>query len=460
MYIKSNKFSILPLLAFLACISLLACVKTEFDEPPVTGAGGGTGGNPTTAVPNKKIKDLKLLHVTTGGGFDVVAEDAIIEGTVVMDDKSGNYYKTLVIQDETGGIEVKFFDGYLFNTYPLGMKLTIKTKDLVLTDYKGLVQLGGSVVDVAGVKKISGITADQALTHVFTGAIALATPKTTTLGAINDAMISTLLQFDAVEFVATDLGKTFADAVAKTSASTNVEDCSSNTLVIRTSGYADFAGTTVADKKGKLTGVLSVYNGTYQLVLRNTDDVQMADPRCTGGGGNPGGGGTNSGTIYNDLFEDFSTITNNVDLSLTDWTNIATAGTRIWRGATYQATSYAQSTAYNSNLADMTTWVITPNLNLKTQKTLDFETAMAYYKHDGLTVWVSNNFTGDAAAATWTQLTSATIAGSASGNNTWVPSGVIQLPIYANGFGNIAFKYQGNSAANTTTYRIDNVNVQ
>jgi Family of unknown function (DUF5689) len=457
MNIKLNQLLFHTFFAFVTLIGLNACVKTEFDEPPVGSTGGGTGGVAPAA--NTKIKALKALHITTGGGFDVITTDAIIEGVVIMDDKSGNYYKSLVIQDETGGIEVKFNDGYLFNSYPLGTVMTIKCKNLQLTDYKGITQLIGGTNVVAGVTKYVGITQDQIVNLVFSKSGTPASPKLVTINALTDDMVSTLVSFDKVEFVTSDLGKTYADAAGKISKNLYFSDCAANELTIRTSGYADFAGTTVPDKNGKIVGVLGIYNGTYQLALRNAADATMADPRCSGGGGNPGGG-TNSGTIYPNIAEDFSAITNNVDLALTDWTNIATAGTRIWRGATYQATSYAQATAYNSNLADMTTWIITPNLDLKTQKTLDFETAMAYYKHDGLTVWVSNNFTGDPAAATWSQLTTATIAGSASGNNTWVPSGAVQLPIYSSGFGNIAFKYQGNSATNTSTYRIDNVNVQ
>ena len=61
-----------------------------------------------------------------------------------MDDRSGNYYKSIVIQDSTGGIELKFNDGFLYNQYPIGRTLYIKCKDLILTDYNGLTQLIGS----------------------------------------------------------------------------------------------------------------------------------------------------------------------------------------------------------------------------------------------------------------------------------------------------------------------------
>lgn len=87
-----------------------------------------------------------------------------------MDDRSGNYYKTLVIQDATGGIEVKF-DGYLYNQFPVGRQVYIKCKGLVLTDYAGLTQLAGSVVEENGQKRSIGLTEAQVRTAVLKGTL-------------------------------------------------------------------------------------------------------------------------------------------------------------------------------------------------------------------------------------------------------------------------------------------------
>ncbi|MEZ5198727.1 MAG: DUF5689 domain-containing protein [Bacteroidales bacterium] len=52
--------------------------------------------------------------------------------SVVANDESGNYYKTVVIQDDDGGIELKINDYDLYQTYPEGMEIYIKCKDLYL----------------------------------------------------------------------------------------------------------------------------------------------------------------------------------------------------------------------------------------------------------------------------------------------------------------------------------------
>lgn len=433
------------LLAALLVAGFSACVKTEFDEPPST---------PITVdiTPNTKIADLKKLHVTPEG-FDPITDDLIITGKVVMDDRSGNYYKTIVIQDETGGIEVKFNDGYLFNQFPIGRQIYIKCKGLILTDYNGLTQLIGSTLEEAGVLSSVGLTEAQVITNVVKGNYAATpvAPRVVSLAQLDESMVSTLIQLDDVQFVKADTGKTWADAVTKNSVNRKLESCNGLSTLVRTSGYADFAAQKVPGGKGSLVGVLGVYNGDYQLYIRNPNDAaSLTADRCGSG-------------PQNNFTEDFAGITtDNAELDVAGWTNVAVSGTKKWSGEIFSSQRYAQASAFQSNQTNMEAWLISPKLTLTTAKFLQFESAMAYWKHDGLKVYISNNFNGTdpkAPGTTWTEL-DCDLAGQATANHTWVPSGVISLPIYATGFGHIAFVYTGNSSAQTTDYRIDNVKVQ
>jgi hypothetical protein len=89
---------------------------------------------------------------------------------------------------------------------------------------------------------------------------------------------------------------------------------------------------------------------------------------------------------------------------------------------------------------------------------LSFETAKAFYRHDGLTVWVTTNYTNDPGNTSWTQI-NAKVAGNADADNAFIPSGNIDLKSYGANV-RIGFKYVGTQAANTTTYRVDNVVVK
>ena len=162
---SNNKSFFFPaLLAIVLSAGVLSCVKTDFDEPP-------TGGDPVILVPTATIAQLKAIH-TGSGTFDKVTQDWIIGAEVVMDDKSGNYYKTLVVEDASGGMEVKFNDGYLYQQYPIGRTIYIRVKDLLMTDYNGMPQLIGSTVEQNGVLSAVGITDAQARAKVVKGAFA------------------------------------------------------------------------------------------------------------------------------------------------------------------------------------------------------------------------------------------------------------------------------------------------
>lgn len=83
-----------------------------------------------------------------------IKEKLVISGVVSTTDKPGNFYKSLFIQDETGGIEVKVGKNALYNDYLPGQRLYIVCNNgLTLGMYgfktgnyggMGMVQLGGS----------------------------------------------------------------------------------------------------------------------------------------------------------------------------------------------------------------------------------------------------------------------------------------------------------------------------
>lgn len=260
-------------------MTLLGCVKTTFDAPPVEGTY-------IDIQPSNTIKDLKALHVTKAG-FDLIKTDMTICGEVTMDDRSGNYYKTLVIEDATGGIEVKFNDGFLFNEYPVGRTICIKCKDLMLTDYNGVTQLIGGVVEQGGVPDAIGLVASQVRLNVIKGKFAapVKTPKAISIADANANLVSTLVRLDSVQFIAADTAKTYADARTLTTLNRTIEDCSGKKLVIRTSGYSNFANALTTTKRCSVVGVLSVFGTTYQLYLRDINDVTVGGSRCPLGGG-------------------------------------------------------------------------------------------------------------------------------------------------------------------------------
>jgi hypothetical protein len=251
--------------------------KKEFDAPPPP-------ADPNLTVTHT-IKQLKALH-TNSGTIDVINTDMVIAGVVVANDKSGNLYKEIYIQDGSSGISVQLDVAGLHNSYPIGRKVFIKCKGLALSDYNRLTQLGIKAT-VNNAPSLQAIASNLISQFVVGGSLNNpVTPKVVTVNQLgtlmSDDMIGSLIQLNNYEFVPADTSKTFSDTSAyKNAQNLTVRNCQANSsIIIRTSGYADFAGINVPNGNGTLTAVYTVFGSTRQLLVRDTSDVKFYNPRC------------------------------------------------------------------------------------------------------------------------------------------------------------------------------------
>jgi hypothetical protein len=422
---------------FLLAFAFTSCLDEDFDQPPTT-------GNVPDLEVTTTISELKAMHAM--GSLTNIDEDLVIKGTVVADDFTGNWYRSMVIQDETSGITVLIDQVEAYFIYPVGREVFIKLKGLTMSDYNNLIQLGVYNPATKEVEEISTL-AD----HVFKSVKReVPAPKVVKPGEFQLEDVSTLVKLENVVF--SQSGVTFADAAGQNSINLTLEDCEGRTATVRTSGFASFAGELVPEGRGSLTGILSIYNfnalqqSDFQILIRSLDDLEMD--------------GNRSCPAANFLQEDFESGSNNMDVALSGWTNVAVRGTRRWQFKLFDNNLYCQATAYNDSSPEMEAWLITPLVNLDKPKTLSFETAKAFWTHDALSVWISTDFTGNQASATW-QLLNATLPGQNSADHAFISSGNIDLSPLTGQTVAIAFKYVGkNSAGQTSSYRIDNVVVK
>ncbi len=428
--------------AFILVVSFGSCIKEDFDQPPTDGTDPGLTVTTT-------IAELKAKHVS--GQYETINEDLIIKGIVVADDASGNWYRTFVIQDETGGIEVltDLRDSYVF--YPRGREIYVKLNGLVLGDYNNLIQLGGYVAQDLTLGPIVEVT-DYLVKGVKKDPPA---PKVKKITELTLADVSTLITLEGVQFTAADTAGTFADALNQTALNRYLQDCNLKEVIVRTSGFADFAGSGVPNGNGTFTGVLSVFRNDFQFLVRDMNDLDMNGTRCGGGGSNPCNGG--SPVVVTGVDEDFESGANNDPVQIYGWTNAVVKGSRSWQFKEFSGNVYAQATAYNDNAAEMETWLVTPVIDLTEPLKLSFETAKAFYTHNGLTAWISTDFECDPLEATWQPL-NATLAGQGSADNEWIFSGEIDLSALVGQKVAIGFKYVGSGTSGQTgTFRVDNL---
>lgn len=222
----------------------------------------------------------------------------IIKGRVISSDASGNVYKSLYIQDETGALTFSINQSDMNAAYHIGQEIVVNITGLYIGKYAGLKQVGwlsyyNSTPQVAFMgyelfkdhSELNGLpTSDMAYVNYGDPypANSLYTVKTDipTLNSMSGntaaatEMMSQLVELDNVHFEdAGDL--TFA--TEDESVSRNLLDENGNSIIVRTSGYSDFWNYPLPEGTGKVRGLLSYYNGTWQVVIRSMADCIFKD---------------------------------------------------------------------------------------------------------------------------------------------------------------------------------------
>lgn len=398
----------------IAIIGITISCRKQFDEPPIEII---PEGNIIT------IADLKSMYP----GTDLsITEDYNIYANVTTEETDGNFYKEAYIQDNSGAIRLRLqASGGLY----IGDSIRINLNGTVLSDYNGMIQLDSVDVDKNIVKQ-----ATQKYIQ----------PTTYLLNQISPALQGYLVKLDDVEFISSELGYSYADAISMVSANRTLTDCSGNTIFVRTSGYANFAGTTLPSKNGSITAIVGVFGSDIQLYIRDITDVQFSNTRCSGGG-NP------TSSILTKDFDDNS-------ITSGGWTNYNVTANISWTTSTQGGAPNPYGVISNYDGSGNTlceTWLISPSVDLDTTSApyLTFDNAYSF-TGSPLEVYVSTDYDGTSApsSATWSAL-SPTLS---TGFFSWTNSGNLDLSTYISSSTYIGFKYSG-SNSDGSTWELDNI---
>jgi hypothetical protein len=249
-------------------ITVSSCLKKEFDAPP-----NESGNDPHLTITHT-IAELKEMPQSE------ITDDVIIGGIVCMDDRSGNYYKKIVVQDETGGIEIEIDQTNLYTDYPVGRKVYIRCKGLYLGNYFELPQLGAAPDERGSLTQINGTMVDDYIVKAsFPNIIKIDTFSYNDLTSIDDSKVNTLVAIRDVQFADGDAGAPYSAPTGTTNR--NLTDCSfSGGIVVRSSNYAKFQSYPTPIGSGLIVALYTRYRSTPQLIIRDTSDLHFSNPRC------------------------------------------------------------------------------------------------------------------------------------------------------------------------------------
>ena len=266
-------FNINKYLLVMLCLLATACSYPENADWPFDRNDGDASGAKTVSI--------AFLKARYQGYPYTFVENVYISGWVVSSDRSGNYYKTLAVEDDTAAIEIKLDAKELFKNYPVGTVVEVACNGLTLGAYGGAVQLG--VATDSGYETDYIPAQDIARRVRVVGALEQSPePLQLTIAALDDSHVGRLVSFDDVQFV--EAGAAWCDtdsSSALVDTDRTVIDRDGNTLIVRTSRYAEFASWMLPHGSGRIEGIMSRFGNRFQLKVITPETLydDMSGPR-------------------------------------------------------------------------------------------------------------------------------------------------------------------------------------
>lgn len=249
-----------------------SCDYNRPDEPTSTENSRYPLSSATTTV--AQLKDLYRGRPTT------ITEDIVVEATIVSDDTEGNLYRTAYLQDATGGLELRLALGNLSTIYPQGSVVQLHARGMTLGRYGGQINLGYKSTNE---RYETGFYPEhlvgQVLRFKATGKVE---PIALSIANLSLRYNGQLIKIQDVQFVASDLGQTYAapqNKVNQSNVNRTLIDKNGRTVIVRTSSYARFAGRELPQGSGSITAVLTYFNSTPQLILLKEKDAALTGER-------------------------------------------------------------------------------------------------------------------------------------------------------------------------------------
>ncbi len=277
----------------LVCTLFASCMGEDYASPNLEGSPYGNNElKETNVLTIQQLKD-KYSNVINNSSMEEVTEDIQIKGIITGNDIGGNIYNEVSLQDATGALLVCIAQGGLYGPLPLGQEVLISLKGLMIGGYGQQPEIGGVYTNTkTGAQSIGRMTrylwnshykligkADparaEALMETFDiSQMSNANYLAAHCGKLMKIKGVTLKDADGKKVYAPDDGSVALTANCANRAFAGIDQ---NSLVLRTSTYADFANTIMPQGEHDIVGIFTRYRNTWQILLRTIDDVKEAE---------------------------------------------------------------------------------------------------------------------------------------------------------------------------------------
>ena len=464
----------LIILVFAAMVAI-SCVKDDdYDVPNLVVTPPTLEGEQIT------ISALKQLLLQAQPDPNEITEVLTIEdniyttGFVISSDEFGNFYKELILQDNsanpTTGVKILVDVNPVFIHYEFGRKTHIQLQGLTVDINSGVLTLGvrnGNAIDEIAAPLMGEIIKKDVEVEEIV-------PLPMNISDFNADKTNLFIRLTDAQFNRNDvLGenpKSFAgEEDDEFDGERVLETCNPiASTVFSTSTFADFKAVAMPSGRGTLDGILTYnyFGDTFNVVVNSPLDIHFdSTDRCDPQEVDCGlATSTGSNVIFSEYFEtqeEGESVTGN------GWTNYIQEGTRDYQayfndGANSSLGISASIGSFNSNDDSTIAWLIMPEINFDAQdgETINFKTSNSFADGSNFELVFSSNWDGNPAniaTSTWAIIPAAYIVQDDDDYAVWFSSGNVSLDCIT-GSGYIGFKYTGSGEEDFDgTYELDEI---
>ncbi|MGL6022166.1 MAG: DUF5689 domain-containing protein [Chitinophagaceae bacterium] len=227
----------------------------------------------------KTIAEIRRLSTNIG---TPISDPIWIEAVVVSDDKQGNFYKQIYVQDNTGGIVIRINNTPLYPQFPFGRLIRVNLLGAYVQNYYGPIQLNGGI-DYAG--KPMPYTALQVTQNFRLYSFLNPLPQVLTSQELKDVKYrGTLVKLEKFQVVEADTNKTYSIAnfyFIRIENNNNPRD----TFYLNINNNASFAKYKIPKGSGSIVGIYDTSTSTSperqsrQIFIKDTHDIHFYNSR-------------------------------------------------------------------------------------------------------------------------------------------------------------------------------------
>ena len=225
---------------------------------------------PFDEAPHGVVSIAHLKSLAKSESYSIT-DDISIEGYVVANDLFGEYHKSIVISDESGGIEIAIDTNKTATQFPISARVVVYCSGLTIGDYGGRLTLGATPAGHYTVDRISAKDISRYFL-VDKSAPKAIEPTRLNINEIAEEHIGNYIRLDDVTF-SSQAGMSWCDKEPASGEYITTErtlhDRKGNALAVRTIAECRYRNEKIPSGYGVVCGIVEYFNGEYSLRIVN-----------------------------------------------------------------------------------------------------------------------------------------------------------------------------------------------